>query len=170
MAYGIGDGGKRQLSEAGPNAPIYRATFSAAVRQYFSKYAQFKGYASRSEYWWVQLFQFLVIAIIGTPYYRTYDTGTGSFDLLQGSENVEGWVLASAIGMFVWGVVTLLPSLALHWRRFHDAGLPGPVYFLILIPVLGGLIIFAMALLPPRPEKRSPQWEDCSENSQSNSF
>lgn len=170
MTYAGGTQGDNRLDETGPNTPIYRARFAQAVRQYFAKYAQFKGYASRSEYWWVQLFQLLVIAAIGTPYYRTYDVETGSFDLLQGSDNVEGLVLASAIAMFVWGVVNILPSLALHWRRFHDAGLPGPVYFLVLVPVLGGLVIFIMALLPPRPEKRNRQWEDSSATIQPNAL
>lgn len=43
----------RRLGEIGPNTPINRAIFTQEVRQYFSEYAQFKGYASRSEYWWV---------------------------------------------------------------------------------------------------------------------
>lgn len=66
-----------------------------------------------------------MIILVGTPYYRTYDAEAGSVDLLQDSDDVDRLVLASAIAMFVWGVVTLFPSLALHRGRFHEAGLPG---------------------------------------------
>ena len=49
----------------------------------------------------------------------------------------------------VWGLVTLLPGLALGWRRLQDANVPGGWTFVTLalqvlsyIPIVGSLISF----------------------------
>lgn len=141
------------------NEPLYGATLGQAVRRFFGKYTHFKGYASRSEYWWVQLFTNVVSGLIAIPYLRTYDPALGYFDLTQGTGNVEGLVLMSALGAFIWAVVTVLPMLALSWRRLHDAGLPGPMYFLWLIPFIGPIIVLVLMILPTRPEKHIHAWE-----------
>ncbi|GAA1158016.1 DUF805 domain-containing protein [Nesterenkonia sandarakina] len=141
------------------NEPLYGATLGQAVRRFFGKYAHFKGYASRSEYWWVQLFMTVVGGLISIPYLRTYDPALGYFDLTQGTGNVEGLVLASSLATFVWGLVTFLPMLALSWRRLHDAGFPGPLYFVVLVPVFGPLTVLILMLLPTRLDRRSHKWE-----------
>lgn len=141
------------------NEPLYGATLGQAVRRFFGKYTHFKGYASRSEYWWAQLFLNVVSGLIAIPYLRTYDPALGYFNLTQGTENVEGLVLMSALGSFIWGVVTVLPQLAVSWRRLHDAGLPGPMYFLVLIPFVGPIVLIILMILPTRPEKQIRAWE-----------
>ncbi|EXF25786.1 hypothetical protein BG28_10160 [Nesterenkonia sp. AN1] len=139
--------------------PLYGATLGQAVRRFFGKYTHFKGYASRSEYWWVQLFTNVVTGVISIPYLRTYDPTLGRFDLTEGTGNVEGLVLASALGAFIWGLLTFIPMLALSWRRLHDAGLPGPTYFLVLIPFVGPIVLIILMILPTRPEKHIRAWE-----------
>ncbi|MCH8564618.1 DUF805 domain-containing protein [Nesterenkonia sp. LB17] len=151
-----------QTSEASApslNEPLYGATLGQAVRLFFGKYTHFKGYASRSEYWWVQLFMTVVGGLISIPHMRTYDPALGYFDLTQGTGNVEGLVLASSLAAFVWGAVTVLPMLAVSWRRLHDAGLPGPVYFLGLIPFIGPIIVLMLMILRTRFDIRNPKWE-----------
>ena len=44
------------------------------------------------------------------------------------------------------------PSLAIAWRRLHDAGFPGPYYFLTLVPSVGSIIVLVLMLLPSKPE------------------
>ena len=68
-------------------------TFQESVRVCFSKYADFSGRASRSEYWWF----FLFIVLVGTA-----------------TSFVSDYVSA----IFLLG--TLLPSLAAATRRLHD--------------------------------------------------
>ena len=41
-------------------------TFVDAIRTGFTKYAEFRGVAKRSEYWWFFLFSFLVGMVTGT--------------------------------------------------------------------------------------------------------
>jgi len=45
--------------------PFYGASFGASVRRFFRKYAVFTGRASRSEFWWAMLFQYIVGTIAG---------------------------------------------------------------------------------------------------------
>ena len=48
------------MSLAPDVAPLPGASFGEAVKRFFQRYAQFRGYASRSEFWWVALFNGLV--------------------------------------------------------------------------------------------------------------
>ena len=41
-------------------APLPGASFGEAIKRYFQRYAQFRGYASRSEYWWPWLMNFVI--------------------------------------------------------------------------------------------------------------
>src|SRR5437773_11466425 len=68
-------------------------TFQESVRVCFSKYADFSGRASRSEYWWF----FLFIVLVGTA-----------------TSFVSDYVSA------IFLLATLLPSLAAATRRLHD--------------------------------------------------
>lgn len=140
--YGPGSPVHHRLGETGPNEPIYSASFRQSARQYFAKHAQFKWYASRSEYW-----------LGATVPVR----GHRHASRIRERRGVGPGQCARTLPL---GTLTLLPSLALHWRRHHDAGLPGPVYCIALASFLGNLVLCVMALIPPHPEKRSPKWED----------
>lgn len=157
--YDSGLSQPRTASDPRLNEPLYGASLGQAIRRFFGKYAHFKGYASRSEYWWIQLFMAVTGGLIAIPYLKTYDPVQGTFDLTQGTGNVEGLVLASSMAVFVWALATFIPFLALSWRRLHDAGFPGPMYLLALIPVIGGLVVLILMLLSTRFDKRNPEWE-----------
>lgn len=123
-----------------PGKPV---GFVEAVRRMYSKYAQFSGRASRSEYWWVQLFLFLVYAVVlglsGTIGSTAY-----------GEPNALGTVLSLLLLAFVLG--SLVPLIALGVRRLHDANFSGWLYLLGLIPFVGGIIMLVLTLMPSRPE------------------
>ena len=46
----------------------------------------------------------------------------------------------------------LVPYIAVAWRRLHDAGFPGPMFFLSLIPYVGGIILIVLCAMPSKPE------------------
>lgn len=56
-------------------------------------------------------------------------------------------VLAGAIALG-----TLVPSLALIWRRLHDVNRSGMWIFALFIPIAGAVFLLILFLLPPRPE------------------
>ena len=99
--------------------------FSSAVQSFFNKYATFQGRASRSEFWYAQLF------IILTGFFLGFIEG-----LLGISPFSEVSILAS---IFQLGV--FIPSIAIIARRFHDINKSGWWYFLILT-IVGVIPVF----------------------------
>lgn len=104
-----------------------------AVKSSFRKFADFKGRASRSEYWY-----FALAANVG-PYLLVI-AGTFFSELLGGSlayeiSNLIGLVAAAAL------IGSVIPSLACATRRLHDTGHSGGAIFLSLIPIVGPIIL-----------------------------
>ena len=84
-------------------------TFNLAITTCLRKYATFFGRASRSEYWWFVLFQFLVnVATVLIGYVAFPDDAS----------------LAELPGNLV-ALALLLPGLAVGARRLHDVGRSG---------------------------------------------
>ena len=138
--------------------PLYGASFTQALRRFIAKRSRFVGFASPSEFWWVQLAQGIVWTLVLTAAAWLNDPSLGSDPGVEPNETVMriiGLVVIVLIG------VTAMPNLTLLTRRLHDAGLPGALGWIILIPGLGWLGLFICLLLPSRaPEQRNPEWED----------
>jgi uncharacterized membrane protein YhaH (DUF805 family) len=128
--------------------PLYGAGFGQAITRFFKKYATFSGRASRSEYWWY----FLANAIVGVVIYVIgailglvhVDTATGMVSL------GAGYVFVSVVGG-LWGLATIVPHLAVIWRRLHDTNKSGGFFFLALIPAVGGIILIVLLALDTNP-------------------
>lgn len=148
--------------------PLYGATFSQAIRRFFKNYANFSGRASRSEYWWIVLFGFLVelipmiIYITGAvmlasasassySYDDSYGDGYGSASMAPAGGVGLALVFIGLGLVFVLMLAMIVPSLAIAWRRFHDANFAGPFYFLSFIPYAGPLVVLVFMFLPPSP-------------------
>lgn len=146
------------------NRPLYGASFGQAVKRFFKNYANFKGRASRSEFWWVALFTFLIelipvvlyiigLAMMGGAAATLSTDANGNVTAPAGAETVAGTgAVLFGIGLIlliIIGLALLIPSLAIHWRRLHDANLAGPFWFLSLTSV-GAIIVFVFTLLPPK--------------------
>ena len=94
-----------------------------AYKSFWMNYANFKGRATRGEYWWVVLAN----VIIG---------------LLLGCFGELGTTLTSA-----YTIITLVPGLALIVRRLHDINKSGWSYLLIFIPLAGWIIVLVFLCL-----------------------
>lgn len=144
--------------------PLYGATFGQAVRRFFKKFSVFSGRASRSEYWFAYLFTALlmlvptVLYVIGismvtataaSSSYSPYGTPTA-----EPSAGGATLALIGGILMIIVMLALIVPTLAISWRRLHDANLAGPFWFLTFIPGVGGLIVLALMLMPSKPEGR----------------
>ena len=82
-------------------------TFGQSVSVCFSKYANFDGRASRSEYWWFYLFCILLInslAILGA---------------------IAGGMYGADILSLISSLAVVIPSFAAGARRLHDTGKSG---------------------------------------------
>ncbi|MGY0196847.1 DUF805 domain-containing protein [Leptothrix sp. BB-4] len=88
--------------------------FTDAVRTCFVKYADFKGRASRPEFWWWALFN-LVASIVMM-------------------------ILGDRLSL-AFAIATLLPYAAVATRRLHDVDLSGWAQLIGLIPVIGWILM-----------------------------
>lgn len=169
-------GGVAEVSgPGGLGGPLYGASFGTSVKRFFARYAKFAGRASRSEFWWSQLFVFLIMLV---PYLVTtvglvastvwaqqnpnvqsmgFDPATGQEVFYEGAPGVVNaptgsLMVVGLILVVVLGLALLVPQLSLLWRRLHDANLAGPFAFLGLVPFVGGLVVFILALMPSKAE------------------
>ena len=127
--------------------PLYGASFGQAVSRFFKKYGTFSGRASRSEYWWVYLFTFLVgLVVVGAVTAFVYATGTPRAD---GSiEYSSAGVAVTLVGVVI-ALALIIPQISLTVRRLHDANFSGAFYLLTLIGL--SIVVFIFTLLPSNP-------------------
>jgi uncharacterized membrane protein YhaH (DUF805 family) len=98
-------------------------SFGTAIASGFRQYSNFTGTASRSQFWWFQLFLVLV------------SLGTGA--------------LWDGLGA-VWFLATIVPYLAIGVRRLRDAGFSGALILLGLAPVLGTIAVIVLWVQPTK--------------------
>ena len=99
--------------------------FLEAVGICFRKYLTFSGRARRSEYWYFRLFCWLVdivLLILAAAFSGT--AMSGIFGLL----------------LLVFGLIILLPGLAVSWRRMHDIGKSGMWNLILFAPCIGWIL------------------------------
>lgn len=97
--------------------PSNRVSFGGAIKLFFQNYANFTGRASRSEYWWFFLFNFIVSFVLG---------------LIP----MIGWIASG-----IYSLAMLIGGLSLFVRRLHDTGRSWPYMFIALIPLAGPIIL-----------------------------
>ena len=106
------------MSLAPDVAPLPRVRLGEAVKRFFQRYTQFRGYASQSEFWWPFLLLqivipsglYMLIAIISIPSALTPvpDTPAAVYVILG--------------LLFFYEIVLITPALAVTARRLHDTG------------------------------------------------
>lgn len=97
----------------GAPAATKSVTFGEAIKLFFVNYVNFTGRATKSEYWWAFLFNFLVSLC-------------------------TAWI--PVVGQLIsFGL--LLPGLAVGIRRLHDTGKAWYYMFMGLIPLAGFIIL-----------------------------
>ena len=104
-------------------------SFAESVETCFRKYADFSGQASRSEFWWFVLFQFMIGLVAGI-----------ANQILFGAPQFPIQTLVS-LGMF-------LPGLAVGARRLHDINKSGWwqllwLGFFLIIPMIYIIVLHA---------------------------
>ena len=98
-------------------------TFTESIKTCLSKFADFNGRASRSEYWWYVLFIILTGAVLSA-------------------------INRNLAALFY--LVTLLPSIAAAARRLHDTNRSGWLQLIGLIPLIGWIIMIFLLIQGPK--------------------
>ena len=109
--------------------PAHMMGFSDAVQNVLmNNYANLDGRASRSEYWWFVLFNFIVNIV------------TFVIDLTLGSMITYDM---GYVGLIAF-LALLLPTVSVSVRRLHDIGKSGWWILLAIIPIVNFIGIFVI--------------------------
>ncbi|ALJ31349.1 DUF805 domain-containing protein [Apilactobacillus kunkeei] len=101
-------------------------SFIEGFSMYWTRYFDFKGRSTRSEFWW----SFLGLTII-----------TG---VIAGIEQVD-YKLGVQI-YIVYSILTIIPNISQYVRRFRDIGISP--YLVIITFVIPSLLVYAIKHLP----------------------
>ena len=101
--------------------------FQDAIQTCFSKYADFKGRATRSEYWWFVLFIVLASA-------------------------AASLISQSLSGLF--SLAVLLPSFAAATRRLHDTDRSGWWQLVVVVPLVGWIVLIVWLAQESKTQSR----------------
>ena len=116
-------------------------TFFESITTVFRKYAEFGGRAGRPEFWWFTLFSTLVTNLLGA---LTASVDGRQFDFSLTANSFSGYVSFAT----VWGIIVLLPSLAVTVRRLRDAGYGWAPLLWLLLPLIGTIILIVLLAQP----------------------
>ena len=100
-------------------------SIDSAVRSFFRNYFNFKGRASRSEYWYSQLFIHVTAISLAL---------CGLLGLVSG---------------MLFTLVTIIPLVAVTTRRLHDINRSGWYQLLALLSLLGTVVVFTWMCTQP---------------------
>ena len=122
----------------------------SAYKKFWTRYADFSGRSSRSDYWWVVLCHFLItlpfslIAVFGflIPLFsEVYYAGLYDYE-----PDFSGVTAGAGLAVFImfllaiYWLATIVPNLAIAVRRLRDAGFHWAFIFLTVGPSLASFI------------------------------
>ena len=122
----------------------------SAYKKFWTRYADFSGRSSRSDYWWVVLCNFLItlpfslIAFFGflIPLFsEIYYAGLYDYEPdLSGAMAGAGLAVFIMFLLAIYGLATIVPHLAITVRRLRDAGFHWAFIFLGVGPTIASFI------------------------------
>ncbi|WP_049407516.1 DUF805 domain-containing protein [Staphylococcus pettenkoferi] len=121
--------------------------FGQAFKNFWKNYANFKGRARRSEYWWMMLWNFIfslpAIVLMAIGYMFMIVGAISDPDDPDLAPIAIGLIILFIAGIYglIYFLATLVPYLSLLVRRFHDAG-RGTVLPIIIFIISVVLSIF----------------------------
>lgn len=132
------------------NKNLEEISMFSAYKKFWTRYADFSGRSSRSDYWWVVLCHFLItlpfslIAVFGflIPLFsEVYYAGLYDYE-----PDFSGVTAGAGLAVFImfllaiYWLATIVPNLAIAVRRLRDAGFHWAFIFLTVGPSLASFI------------------------------
>ena len=103
-----------------------------------TRYAQFSGRAGRREFWLFMLVHYIIGAVLSAVDFMVFFGG--SIDR----------ILDEAFPLFpittIYGLLVLIPGLALSVRRLHDIGRSGWWLLIYFVPIIGFVVLLVFAI------------------------
>ena len=149
---------------AGPPAASFG--FGESIKRAFSKWLDYSGRATLSEFWWFYLFTIIVSFVLYIPFVialfaliptSTRVTENGEVTATAPSSGTLTILAVLLIVFFALYLVLFLVTLPLAVRRLHDTDRSGWWYLISLVP-FGGivLLVFWVSAGTPGPNQYGP--------------
>jgi uncharacterized membrane protein YhaH (DUF805 family) len=123
-----------------PHSLLGQVSFGGAVSRAYVGWQDFKGRASRSEYWYWYLFLLVASLLISGIALLSLFFPNGIF-----KTTVFGAVALLSV-LFI--ISTIVPGIAISVRRLHDTGRSGWWILIAFFPVVGSIVLLVFFLLP----------------------
>jgi uncharacterized membrane protein YhaH (DUF805 family) len=125
--------------------------FLPAIKLAYSRYFDFGGRSTRAEYWWYQLYSYIVSIVMTLSFLIGAIAGIGA---LFGDDDMA---IAAIIGLLLFLIcfliilLSIIPAIAITIRRLHDSGKSSLLVWLLFVPlvnIVAGVLVFIFSLLP----------------------
>jgi uncharacterized membrane protein YhaH (DUF805 family) len=116
---------------------------SQAIRTGFTKYATFHGRATRSEFWYWQVFSILVYAASALATLVRGPTLTLAYETI--------FTRAVIITIIFATLALVLPGIAVGVRRLHDSNMSGWWQLITFVPAVGWIAWIILMAQPSGP-------------------
>ncbi|MBC1372295.1 DUF805 domain-containing protein [Listeria booriae] len=124
--------------------------FSEAYKSFWRNYVNFKDRAPRSAYWYVVLWNAIIVALfhifILILVFTTEPFTGKDLELFFYFTFVP--ILFVLLLMGLYGLACFIPTLSLMVRRLRDSNKNPWFILLVLIPIIGGIILLVSMCLP----------------------
>ena len=109
-------------------------TFVDSIKTCTSKWITFSGRASRSEFWWFNLF----VVIVQIVWQAIFGGAIGTIAEGGGSSIVMGVLGLVFLLVYIYLAIAAISATV---RRLHDRDKTGWWYWLFLVPIVGAIIL-----------------------------
>ena len=133
--------------------------FGQSISHVFRNYVNFSGRASRSEFWWWVLFNFIISLILNIiDNIIGLHIGGSTQEIVFNNQVIP--LVNQGVGVlsFLWFLAVVLPSLAVAVRRLHDGDHSG--WWLLwggllsIVCCIGSVILFVFYVTGSKPANR----------------
>ena len=108
-------------------------------------YADFTGRARRKEFWSFFLFVWIMLLVL---MYLDTVLGLGGTATGYRTGNSIGFNMTGGLLTLLFGLATLIPSLAVSVRRLHDVGKSGWYLLFIIVLLIGWIYLLYLYVQP----------------------
>ncbi len=117
-----------------PSGPQRMVSMGTAWKYFWTRWT-FQGRASRSEFWWAILANFLAFLMLGAVIGFLLGIGGASDRTLDAIVAGLDWVVR---------IATFIPGTCLTVRRLHDTNHAWGWWFLVFVPIVGWIVLLVL--------------------------
>ena len=119
----------------------------SAYGTFWRYYSDFGSRTSKEAFWKAWVIHIFISFVLTIPIFHVYKQIIEYGDLLAGL-----WLIPAA----VYGIATIIPTIAIVIRRLHDIDRSGCWFFLFLVPFVGQIVFFVMLVRQSAPYDMYP--------------